>query len=278
MPELPEVESLSRELDSAFQQNQHKIRQIHCLRPDLRFPMPLGELESLSGLSIRSVHRRAKYLLFQISEGKSVQFLISHLGMTGSWRFGSRASEKKHDHLAIEFKDDQFLIYNDPRRFGFVDVLKNIESSKWFSHLGLEPFDPKLSAQHLAALAQSSTVAIKVWLMDQKHIVGVGNIYASEALFRAGIHPATPAKKIRLKDWNKIILGIREVLGQAIENGGTTLKDYRSLTGNSGRFQKLLQVYDQQGQACVRCNKLIQSKTMGGRSTYWCPKCQKRNS
>jgi formamidopyrimidine-DNA glycosylase len=272
VPELPEVESLARELSESFQTHETLVR-VHCLRPDLRFPMPIEELESLQGLRFSEVTRRAKYLLFRAG----TKSLLSHLGMTGTWRFESDLRLQVHDHLALQFSSGRYLIYNDPRRFGYVDVISTdaIGSSRWLKHLGPEPLDPHLKAMHLQKHASGSSVAIKLWIMDQKNLVGVGNIYASEALFRAKISPLKAASRVSNKEWSALLKAVREVLQKAIAGGGTTLRDYRRLSGDKGGHQSHLSVYDREALPCIRCKTKIRMKVMGGRSTYWCPKCQK---
>lgn len=270
MPELPEVETTRRGLSQVLKMKP-RIVAFHYLRKDLRFPMPQKKLQALVGCEIEEVSRRAKYLLIKTRKG----FLLSHLGMTGTWRVGE--IERLHDHFAIELSNGQKLIYNDPRRFGFIDFvpLEGTNKHPRLKDLGFEPFDTAFSAAVLKQQFLKKTIACKVALMDQKIVVGVGNIYASESLFLAKVNPQKKASKLSLQELEKIVESIRTVLEKAIAAGGSTISDFKNAAGEGGYFQTQFQVYDRKNQKCTICKtseiKLI---VQGGRSTFFCPKCQ----
>lgn len=272
MPELPEVETVRQALDKEFQKPA-VIEKIQLLRKDLRVPFPNGLAAKLRGERLLAVRRRAKYLLLDTEN----HTLISHLGMTGSWRWVQSNEKMKHDHCYVELQDGRLLAYHDPRRFGFFDLVSRGQElkSSWIKHLGFEPLFPECTAPALHKKAKGRQVPIKNFIMDQKVIVGVGNIYASEALFLSGIRPLKKTLKLKLTDWEKLLSAIRKVLSESIENKGTTLRDYVQPDGNSGQFQQKLFVYDRGGHLCRRCHTKIRSKRLAGRSTYWCDGCQK---
>lgn len=274
MPELPEVETVRRGLEKLIREG--AIVSVVDLRTKkIRFDVPRDFKKKLLNAVFRKVTRRAKYLLFDFGEIT----LVSHLGMTGSWRsiatVDREADQRKHDHLYIEFSNGLRLAFNDPRRFGIIDLEKDISKSRWLKHLGPEPFDPVFAAELFKSKARAKTSTIKTFLMDQKNVVGVGNIYASEALFLAGVRPQRRAGKVTMHEWERLIGSIRNVLNRAIEAGGTTLQDHRQVSGETGGFQNRLKVYDRKGEACVNCKSPIKQTVIGGRATYWCPKCQK---
>ena len=204
--------------------------------------------------------------------------MLSHLGMTGSWRQGeesARAEGLLHDHVRMTFADGRQLIFNDPRRFGYLDWVTGDEKSNAFlKHLGPEPLSEDFSGERLFRLLRKRKAAIKVLLMDQRIVVGVGNIYASESLFRAKVRPSRQGAKVTREECERIVASIREVLAEAIEAGGSTISDYRHADGSSGGFQDRFRVYDRKGQPCLVCGKKVSSRVMGGRSTYWCASCQ----
>lgn len=271
MPELPEVETVRQQL-AGFLKDKPKITQVKTLRADLRFRFP--DFKSVTNHKIEKMDRRAKYLLFDLGD----QYLLSHLGMTGYWRFLQDEFLDKHDHLLLKLSDERTLVYNDPRRFGFVDLIekKNFENSKWLHHLGPEPWDQlRFTADYLYSMGKKAQRPVKVFLMDQSVVVGVGNIYASEALFQAGISPLRLAKSLKLQDWQRLADCIPKILHQAVQSGGTTLRDYRNVYGESGGHQTELKVYGREAELCVTCSAPIKRKVLGGRSTFWCPKCQR---
>lgn len=268
MPELPEVENTKEQLKPHIQGQ--KIKSIEFFRKDLRYPLPQEIKKTLLGEIIQDVYRRAKYIIFDFGKGGDV---LSHLGMTGQWRWENCPTKEIHDHIRIDFNNGS-LTYNDARRFGYIKYAKN-KSFKDLQKLGLEPWDTKLSAQHLMNLATHKRVNVKSFIMDQKYIVGVGNIYASEALFLAGIKPNKPVNHVSLKSWEKLIVHIQTILERAIASGGSTIRDYKSIDGKSGEFQKSHKVYGREGQACSKCSHVIQNLRLSGRSTFWCSNCQK---
>lgn len=273
MPELPEVETVKRQLEKQLS-TKPQVLQLKALRADLRFPFPNQmQMQNMKSKNILGVDRRAKYLLFDLGD----TYLLSHLGMTGYWRFLKDEFLEKHDHFLIQLSTGESLVYNDHRRFGFVDLIekKNFENSKWFSHLGPEPWDQlKFNAEYFIRKAKKSDRSVKVFLMDQAVVVGVGNIYASEALFLAKIDPRKKAGQLKPMDWQRLVEIIPDLLRQAVQSGGTTLRDYRNVYGESGGHQNSLWVYGQQGLPCKACGELIQRLVLGARSSFYCPGCQ----
>jgi formamidopyrimidine-DNA glycosylase len=275
MPELPEVEVVRKSLEENFR-HQPQIAVITLNRSNLRFPMPKNLNEKLQGAQFLGVERRAKYLLIKTSRGT----LLSHLGMTGSWRLVTQQEslpQDIHQHVEIEFSDGSTLVYRDPRRFGVLDFIKTGYEfeHKLLKHLGLEPFAPEFTADFLFARSRKRKAAVKVFIMDQKIVVGVGNIYASEALFAAGIKPTRAAGRVTHAEFQKLVVAIQKILQAAIAAGGSSIQDFRSTSGASGYFQQAHQVYDRGGEACLICQKPLKSKVLGGRSTYWCRVCQR---
>ncbi len=280
MPELPEVESLRREIQPLLVSPPQKqaviVKRLRLYRPDLRFPIPRALVREIQGARILSVRRRSKYLLIDTDHG----VLLSHLGMTGSWRVDDGQS-LKHDHLRLEFEDGRALIFHDPRRFGFVDwypAEKEAQQS-FLAHLGPEPLSEDFNVDRLwqalrTRQGQPRKVPIKVLLMDARVVVGVGNIYASEALFRAALRPTRRPRSLKREDLQRLIEAIRQVLSEAIDSGGSTIRDYRGADGRVGEYQERHFVYDRAGQPCRVCRNRLVSRVMAGRSTFWCPKCQ----
>lgn len=271
MPELPEVESIRTGLSLEIPSDS-KLSRIVYNRKDLRFVIPKKTLNLLLGQNLVSIKRRAKYLLFVFTEGT----MISHLGMTGNWRT-TQTKLQKHDHLCFTFSNQLQLIYNDPRRFGYLDYIinsKDINQHPYFIHLGPEPFDKEFTTAYLKNKAKGSNRNIKVFLMDQSVVVGIGNIYASEILFKATIKPQRKVNKVKDTEWIAIIEASQSILQKAIDLGGSTIRDYKKSDGTSGNFQGQHLVYDHKDQTCIKCKSKIKAATIAGRSTYWCPKCQ----
>lgn len=272
MPELPEVETTRRGIEPHV--TGVKIREIIVRRYDLRLPVS-ENLTALEDRSITAVRRRSKYLLLEISDGST---LLIHLGMSGSLRLVNPAEDwKKHDHLGILLGNGRQLRFHDPRRFGIVLRLTEEDpgTHSLLKSLGPEPLEDSFTVAHLQAACAKRSAAIKLVIMDSKVVVGVGNIYASEALFRAGILPDTPANKISKPRLAKLVTAIREVLAAAILEGGTTLRDFLNSDGKPGYFKQRLFVYERKGEPCRVCQTPVRHAVMGQRSTYWCPKCQK---
>lgn len=270
MPELPEVETLRQALGSSELVGA-RISQVKRSPLKLRFNDPKGLARTLKGAVVSSVLRRAKYLIFETDQGA----LINHLGMTGSWRFGSWQHPQKHDHFCLKLESGSDLIFNDPRRFGYVDLSKGpwIEAS-WFQHLGPEPLSPDFNEHYLLAQLKALRSPIKVAIMNQKLVVGVGNIYASEALFVSQIHPLTRANDLSLEQCRELVASIKQVLTSAIVSGGTSFRDFKSLYGEKGRNISNLCVYGLKDEHCRYCGSLIEGFTLAQRSTFFCPSCQ----
>ncbi len=268
MPELPEVEIVRCGLESIFQQHPN-IEEIVCLRSDLRTPMPVKQLKKINQLSVRRVTRRAKYLLIHCDQ----LTIVSHLGMTGTWRLASRGEEKKHDHIYIYLKGGHRLAYHDPRRFGEFAIL-NLKIKQKLDLLGPEPLLADTNWDQLYQVLKNKNQTIKVTIMDQTFLVGVGNIYASEALFRAGISPKRKCTSVKKSEWIMLSLAIRDVLREAIQAGGSSISDFAQTSGGKGYFQNQFRVYDRDNQPCFNCSQKIRKIVLGGRSTFFCSKCQ----
>ena len=292
MPELPEVETVRRGLASAMLGA--RIDKVELRRADIRFPFPASFQKRLTGQRIVDMGRRAKYLLFQLDGGET---LIAHLGMSGSLRMEKtavstpgkfhheRSKDPKHDHVVLVLDNGWVVTYNDPRRFGFMDLAPTgrLEQHPRMRGLGAEPLSPEFDAVRLAALFASSRAPVKSALLDQKRIAGLGNIYVCEALFRAGLAPSRPASILTdalgapTKAAARLSQAIRDVLQEAVEAGGSTLRDHRQANGELGYFQHVFQVYDREGRPCLRkrCRGTIMRITQSGRSTFYCSKCQR---
>jgi formamidopyrimidine-DNA glycosylase len=271
MPELPEVETTLRGI-APFIKDQ-KIKQVIIRDHRLRWPIPRHLDKSLSGSAFNDIRRRAKYLLLQTSSGT----LIIHLGMSGNLQILPKTeAPTKHDHFEIIFENNTCLRFHDPRRFGCVlwtktDPMKH----KLLSTLGMEPLESLLTGDYLYKHSRNRKIAIKPFLMNSKIVVGVGNIYASEALFLAKIHPLRAVNRISLQRYDLLVEKIKVVLRSAIAQGGTTLRDFVSSEGKPGYFQQKLNVYGREGEMCVNCKKPVRQVRQGQRSTYFCPVCQK---
>lgn len=270
MPELPEVETTRRGIHDALQGT--TIAAMVLREPRLRWPVDTALLHELPGQRVLAVGRRAKYLLIGLQRGT----LLAHLGMSGSLRVLSASTPVlTHDHYDLLLDTGNCLRFNDPRRFGSLHyLLGDPYAHPLLARLGPEPLESHFDAAYLAARARGRRVAIKQFLMDQQVVVGVGNIYASEALFRAGIHPRRAAGRIAGERLARLVDAVREVLGEAIRQGGTTLRDYVNAHGTPGYFRQELYVYERDGQACRRCRSPIRHIVQGQRSSYFCPRCQ----
>lgn len=270
MPELPEVETIVRDVHRATRGA--TIQRVEVLRPDL---IEGGSAEEFAacvrGSTIRRVTRRAKNIVVDLGASR----LVVNLGMTGRLLVMDAGGElPTHLGVRFELEDGRLLLYRDVRRFGRLECLPAKRWKARADRLGHEPLSSTLTPSILHELALRSRVAVKTWLMDQKRIVGVGNIYASEALFRAGIDPRRPANTLTEDEAVRLHAAIRSVLQEAIRFRGTTLLDYRDASGERGRFAKRLKVYDRKGEACTRCDAPVERIVQGGRSTFFCPRCQ----
>jgi formamidopyrimidine-DNA glycosylase len=273
MPELPEVETTRLGILPHIQHA--AIKEIIVRRRDLRQPVP-DSLADIEGRQVIGVSRRAKYLIIHFNDDHHV---IIHLGMSGSLRIVDPATEfRTHDHIAISLSTGKQLRYHDPRRFGIVTHTntENPLAHPLFSALGPEPLESGFQASDLNNALRSLQRPIKLAIMDNAIVVGVGNIYASESLFHAGIHPATPASKLSLPRLRQLVEAIQNVLKKSITQGGTTLRDFLRENGEPGYFRQELFVYEREGQPCRKCSSPIRKTIQGQRSTYFCINCQKR--
>jgi formamidopyrimidine-DNA glycosylase len=270
MPELPEVETTRRGIRAALRG--HAITGFLLREPRLRWPVDPALVRDLPGQRVIDVRRRAKYLLIGLEGGT----LLAHLGMSGSLRvLPASAALLAHDHYDLLLDSGHCLRFNDPRRFGSLHwVAGDPGEHPLLAGLGPEPLEAGFDADYLVDRARGRRVAIKPFLMDQRIVVGVGNIYASEALFRAGIHPRRAAGRISRERLGRLVAGVQAVLAEAIRQGGTTLRDYVSADGTPGYFRQELFVYERAGEPCRICGSTVRQAVQGQRSTYFCPRCQ----
>src|SRR5579871_2078048 len=275
MPELPEVETTVRGLAHVLEGQ--RIARVAVNRADLRRAFPPGLMQALTGATVTGLGRRAKYGLVQLDRG---QTMIFHLGMSGRWRIDP-ATIDKHDHLVIETaardgRGAHVLALNDARRFGSVDLVDTdaLDQFAPFAALGPEPLGPGLTARHLAAAFEGRIAAVKLLLLDQRIIAGLGNIYVCEALYRARIRPDKPGGQVATAALGRLVIAIRAVLEEAIAAGGSTIRDYAQPSGELGYFANAWKVYGREGEPC-ECGGTVARFVQGGRSTFWCPKCQK---
>lgn len=269
MPELPEVETTVRGLAPVL--DGQVIERLTLRRPDLRRPFPEGLGQRLTGARVTGLGRRAKYGLIDTDRGDT---MIFHLGMSGRWRIDP-AELLAHDHLVLETARHR-LALNDARRFGSVDLVPTEALAEWpaFAALGPEPLGPEFDAAYLAKAFEDRIAPVKALLLDQRIVAGLGNIYVCEALFIAGIAPTRPGGQVARARLVKLVEAIREVLTAAIEAGGSTLRDYARPDGELGYFAKQWRVYGREGEPC-ECGGKVERRVDGGRSTFWCPRCQK---
>ena len=271
MPELPEVETTVRGL-ARFLEGE-RIVSVRVNRPDMRRPFPPDLVQAMTGATVSSLSRRAKYGLIHTDRDHA---LVFHLGMSGRWRIDPEDADK-HDHLVLATREHVFAL-NDPRRFGSVDLLLAPELDAWppFAALGPEPLGDALTAEHLREATRGRKQAIKLLLLDQRIVAGLGNIYVCEALWRARISPKRAGGRISLDALHRLVPAIREVLTESIRDGGSTLRDYARPDGELGYFATRFHVYGRTGEACHRADGgEILRFAQGGRSTWYCPKCQR---
>ena len=271
MPELPEVETTRRGL--APHVRGRRIRALKVYERRLRWPVPAGLPARVAGQGIASIGRRAKYLLLRLESGA----LLVHLGMSGNLRLVRTDSPRvPHDHFDLVLNSGTVLRFNDPRRFGSLLYVRGDPlEHPLLAHLAPEPFARGFDAAYLWRITRGRRIAVKQLLMNSRLVVGVGNIYASEALFRARIRPQRAARSLTLPEVARLVRAVRAVLGQAIRAGGTTLRDYLRADGSPGYFRQRLYVYERAGKPCRRCGTRVRVITQGQRSTYYCPACQK---
>ena len=286
MPELPEVETVRRGLQPALEGA--RLVRVEARRPDLRFPLPEGFVQRLTGARVEVLERRAKYLLARLDRGDT---LVMHLGMTGRFEiegsdrskpgvFRQAAStEDKHAHVVFETDAGKRITYFDARRFGYMDLIPTeaLAHHPWFAGLGPEPLGPDFSAEHLQQAFAGKIQNVKATLLDQRIVAGLGNIYVCEVLFRARISPFTAAGRISRMRIERIVEAVREVLLEAIEAGGSTLRDYAGADGELGYFQHRFRVYGREGEPCAApdCKGVVRRTVQAGRSTFYCPSCQR---
>ncbi len=272
MPELPEVEIICRSIKASLE-NQ-VIVGCEVFNRKLRIMIPKNLAKILSQTQILNVKRRAKYILITLNNNF---VLIIHLGMSGTLRVSNNYQAQKHDHVVIQLSNGTTLIYNDPRRFGLVTALASHELNNFsfLKRLGIEPLSKDFTASTLYSIIHSRTKAIKSVIMDASLIVGIGNIYASESLFLAGIKPNRSAKRISKKETTKLYESIVSTLQRAIKAGGSSISDFQHTDGSSGYFQHSFLVYDRKDQPCKQCQQAIQQIKQNGRSSYFCQICQK---
>lgn len=267
MPELPEVETTVRGLAKVLQGR--RLRSVEARRPDLRRALPVDLGQRLTGARVTGLRRRAKYGLIDTDRGDT---LVFHLGMSGHWRVDP-SEIGKHDHFILATDEGRRVALNDARRFGSLDLVPTDELGEWpqIKALGPEPLD--LDPRELHRRLSGRTAAIKLLLLDQGIVAGLGNIYVCEALYRAGIHPKRAGGSVSLERLRKLVPAIHDVLAEAIEAGGSTLRDFASPDGELGYFSKAFAVYGREGQPC-RCGGTVRRIVQGGRSTFYCPQCQ----
>ncbi len=271
MPELPEVETTRRGIEPYLKNR--TVKSVTVRNPRLRWPIPKTIEKNLIGQKILRIKRRAKYLLIETAVGT----LILHLGMSGSLRISAIGTAyRKHDHFALTLSNGKELRLHDPRRFGAVLWTKSdVSQHPLLTSLGPEPLEKDFNADHLYHSNQHRKVSIKQQIMNSKIVVGVGNIYASEALFLAGIHPKRAARRISKVRIERLVAAIKSVLTDSIQQGGTTLRDFVRENGEPGYFSQHLNVYGKAGEPCPSCGKIIKQIVLGQRSTYYCPNCQR---
>lgn len=289
MPELPEVETVRRGLEPAMVGA--RLTAVDQRRPDLRFPFPERFAERLTGRRVEGLRRRAKYLIADLD---GTELLVMHLGMSGSFRveaakgvgtgaFGVKPKNALHDHIAFELSTGSRIVYNDPRRFGFMQLIPRLEfaAHPLFKNIGIEPFAETFDGAALAKLFEARRAPLKSVLLDQSLIAGLGNIYVCEALHRAGLSPRRPATSLTRKGGHPseratlLARVIREVLEEAVEAGGSSLRDHRQTNGALGYFQHSFRVYGRENEPCTRCGGTVRRITQSGRATFYCGGCQR---
>ncbi len=297
MPELPEVETVRRGLEPALVGR--RIKSVRLNRPDLRFPFPAQLAETVTGKRVAALRRRAKYILIELETGHA---LLVHLGMTGRFTVwppdgaarnlgefyyveqAGHAGDGAHDHVVIDLDDGARVVYTDPRRFGFMDLVEpdGTDHNRFLVGLGVEPLGNELHADFLGAALAGRRSPLKAALLDQRIIAGLGNIYVCEALYRAGLSPKRLSGSIVRKRGpspriEPLVHAIRSVIAEAIEAGGSTLRDYAHTDGSAGDFQQRFDVYDREGEACRTpgCRSRIRRIVQSGRSSFYCPTCQR---
>ena len=281
MPELPEVETVRRGLSPAMEGR--VIERLEVNRPDLRFPFPDRFKERVEGATITRMDRRAKFLVTELSTGEA---LIMHLGMSGRYTVNDTrtadfhhdpGTNPAHDHVVFHLEDGATVTYNDPRRFGFMELwpIEDIEAYPRVKDLGPEPLSNQFNAAYLDEVFRGKTAPIKAALLDQNMIAGLGNIYVCEALFHAGISPRRKASSVIGQRNQRLAVAINQVISEAIAAGGSSISDFTSASGELGYFQKQFSVYDREGEPCRVCSTPVKRLVQSGRSTFYCSNCQR---
>ena len=284
MPELPEVETVRAGLSPHMEGAQ--FTRVTLGRPDLRFPFADNFAGRLQGATLTRLSRRAKFLMAELSSGET---LIMHLGMSGRFTIDEggakltpgefthpQATNPKHDHVIFDMSSGARIVFNDPRRFGFMELFAKGQAIERLAHLGPEPLSNAWDGEALAAALAGRRTPIKTALLDQRRVAGIGNIYVCEALHRAHVSPLRKADSLSAQDCQRLTATIRDVLTEAIEAGGSSLRDFHGAGGELGYFQHRFGVYDREGDTCSEptCNAVIERIVQGGRSTFFCPTCQ----
>jgi formamidopyrimidine-DNA glycosylase len=273
MPELPEVETLKLSLQGNITGS--TIIDVEIRRANLRYPIPVSLRSDVAGNKILKLKRIAKYLVLELASGKGI---IIHLGMSGRFTLQTSSyATKKHDHVIFHLDNDRYLVFNDARRFGLIEIshLTELEQHRFFKNLGLEPLSDEFSAEYLHKKLRARNIPIKNSLMDNNIVVGIGNIYASESLFLAKVNPVRLCRTLSHEKIRDLTVSAKSVLTKAIEAGGTTLRDFVSGDNTPGYFKQKLFVYGREGQNCLVCDDIILRIKQSGRATFFCPTCQK---
>ncbi|KQC94498.1 bifunctional DNA-formamidopyrimidine glycosylase/DNA-(apurinic or apyrimidinic site) lyase [Acinetobacter soli] len=267
MPELPEVETTKTSLRPLLH---HRVQSVIVRDSRLRWAIP-DDISRLVGQELRALKRRSKYILAEFETDQ----MLWHLGMSGSFRLSTAQDElRKHDHLILTFDDGTELRYHDPRRFGCILWLNDEHQKKLIDTLGPEPLSDAFNADYLYEKLRTKQVGIKIAIMDNHVVVGVGNIYATESLFNQGIHPAQPANTLSSEQIAGLVVEIKRILSHAIQLGGSTLRDYTNAMGENGYFQQTLLAYGRAGEMCVNCETTLENMKLGQRASVFCPQCQ----
>lgn len=267
MPELPEVETTKTSLLPLLH---HRVQSVTVRDSRLRWAIP-DDISRLVGQELRALKRRSKYILAEFETDQ----MLWHLGMSGSFRLCTSQDElRKHDHLILTFDDGTELRYHDPRRFGCILWLNDEHQKKLIDTLGPEPLSDAFNADYLYEKLRTKQVGIKIAIMDNHVVVGVGNIYATESLFNQGIHPAQPANTLSSEQIAGLVVEIKRILSHAIQLGGSTLRDYTNAMGENGYFQQTLLAYGRAGEMCVNCETTLENMKLGQRASVFCPQCQ----
>jgi formamidopyrimidine-DNA glycosylase len=281
MPELPEVETVRRGLAPALEGR--RIVRAEARRPDLRFPLPENFANRLTGRTIRHLARRAKYLVAELDANEA---LIMHLGMTGRFTVSGAPTagyvhdpgeDSRHDHVVFHMEGGERVVFNDPRRFGSMDLwpMSGIDAYPAFADLGPEPMSNRFSGAYLREVLKTRKTPIKSALLDQSIVAGLGNIYVCEALYRAGVSPSRLAGSISGPRLERLAAEVRVVIAEAIEAGGSSISDFAAADGSLGYFQHKFKVYDREGEPCGACGRVITRLVQAGRSSFYCKKCQR---